>query len=194
MSKGANLAVGLAVGLVVGGAVGFLLGLGATKAGKAFLNELASEEAPADVANPQEISRPHFALKFPGNWKVDADDEDYDPDQLFSIDSPGSSFVMLAITDVPMDPAEQVQAQVESFVPKVIRDPARTPFSRWGNYAGKGLLLKGKMILGLPGGLRVFSHSSESRSFVVVESYYDEDLEDVGPGFKLIESTFELRD
>jgi len=46
----------------------------------------------------------------------------------------------------------------------------------------------------MPGAnIRVFSHTSESRAFTVIESFYDEDVIQVHPGFQLIASTFELR-
>jgi len=56
------------------------------------------------------------------------------------------------------------------------------------------LNLKGK-ILGLyQGSVRIFSYSTEIKSFIAVEFSYKEDLKQVKPGLELIESTFILNE
>src|SRR5262245_53949127 len=101
-----------------------------------------SEQA-ADVRATKSIVRERFRLEYPGNWTIDVEDEDYDPDHLFSIDSPGSCHVSVIVYDAAI-PAEQcVAAQVRSFVPKLVKDPVQTPFTRWGAYDGAGNRLAG---------------------------------------------------
>ncbi len=51
--------------LFIGLGAGFLLGLGATKAGAAFIEDFASSEAPADVAHAKSYARPAL-LQIPG--------------------------------------------------------------------------------------------------------------------------------
>jgi hypothetical protein len=182
-------------GLGLGAIAGFLGGVWSTKAGKAFLEDLATDEQPADVGRKQSLARPGFTLDYPGNWKLDVEDEDHDPDHLFSIESPGSCHVTFTMLELEHDAAGNVETQIEALVPQLIKDPRRAPFDRWGDYAGVGVKLEGKVLGFLPGSVRVFSHSQEepARSFTVVESCFDEDMAAVGPGFRLIETSFKLR-
>lgn len=178
--------------LCVGLGVGFIAGIGATKAGSAFLEDLVTSEQAADVAHSKSHVRPGYSFKYPGNWKIDMDDPEQDLDHHVNVESPGSCMVMLFVFDLPTDPADNLQKQVDALVPKLIATPSRTPFTAWGKYTGQGVILKGK-ILGInPGSIRVFSHATDKRSFIVAEQCYDEDMTDVKPGFSLLESSFEL--
>lgn len=186
MSKTAVAFLFLFIGLVVG----FFAGIGATKAGAAFLEDLASIEAPADLANAQSYVRPGFSFKYPGNWRVEADSPENDPDHHVNVESPGSCVTMIFVFDVPTDPADNVQAQIDGFVPKLLSAPARTPFTMWGKYAGQGMLLKGRLLGVNAGSVRVFSHANDKRSFMAVEQCYDDDMNHVKPGLELVESSF----
>ena len=174
------VALGVLFGLVVGCAGGF--------------ESLVQTEQKADVRATKPIVRERFHLEYPGNWTVDEEDEDYDPDHLFSIDSPGSCQVTVVIFDSAISAKNSVDAQVEAFVPKIVKDPVQTPFARWGAYDGEGVTLAGKMLGLLKGSIRIFAHESvrEDLTLTVVEFCYDEDLPLVRPGFELIERTFEL--
>lgn len=179
---------------ILGNVSGFFVGVYSTGAGKKFLEDVFSPEEKADSSHPKDISRAGFRLKIPANWAVDTLDADYNPDHSFTIESPGSSFVMFIIMDIQSDPLENVQEQVEAFVPKVINKAQRIVFKKWGKYEGQGMQLRGRVISVVDGGVRIFSYSSEYRSFIVVESYFAEDLKKVQPGFQLIEDSFEILD
>lgn len=185
----------LLFGLFVGCAGGFVLGIASTKGGSAFLSEMVTSEAAANVRAPKSMKRGAFELEYPGNWKIDEADEDYDPDHLFSIESPGSCHVSVVVFDSVTEAQVSVDAQVKALVPKIVKDPSRTPFDRWGRFEGAGVKLEGK-ILGInQGNVRIFAHASEEEdvTFTIVEFCYDEDMADVRPGFELLERTFELR-
>jgi hypothetical protein len=155
---------------------------------------LVQTEQSADVRAPKPITRDRFRLEYPGNWTIDEGDEDYDPDHLFSIDSPGSCHVTFIVLDAAISAKVALQAEIEAFVPRIVKQPVRAPFARWGAYDGEGMELAGR-ILGLyEGTIRVFAHESEREdlSFTVVEFCYDEDLPLVRPGFELIERSFAL--
>jgi hypothetical protein len=155
---------------------------------------LVQTEQKADVRTAQPLVRERFRLEYPGNWTIDEEDEDYDPDHLFSIDSPGSCHVSVIVFDAAISATSVVETQVEAFVPKIVRDPIRTPFARWGRYDGEGVTLAGKILGLLKGSIRIFAHESEPEdlTLTIVEFCYDEDLPLVRPGFELIERTFEL--
>jgi hypothetical protein len=178
--------------LLIGLGAGFLLGLGATQAGSAVLEAFMTSEAPADVAHAKSYARPGFSFKYPGNWKVDVEDKDHDPDHFLTVESPGSCMIMLIVFDTALAPEDMVQKQVDAFVPKLLSSPARTPITTWGKYSGTGVLLKGKILSINPGAVRIFSHANEKRSFVTVEQCYDEDIKDVQPGLDLISSSFDF--
>lgn len=188
MSKTAVAILFLVIGLVLG----FVGGIGATKAGSAFLEDLVSSEAPADVSHAGSYVRPGFSFEYPGNWKVEAEPPEYEPDHHVSIESPGSCMLMLLVFDTPIDPADSVQAQIDAFVPRLLSAPARTPFTTWGKYTGRGMLLKGKLLGLNEGSVRVFSHADDRRSFTAVEQCFDEDMKQVKPGFDQVESSFAL--
>jgi hypothetical protein len=155
---------------------------------------LVQTEQDADVRAPKRIVRERFRLEYPGNWTVDEEDEDYDPDHLFSIDSPGSCHVTFIVFDAVISAKTSVATQVEGLVPKIMREPVQVPFARWGAYDGEGVALAGRM-LGLErGSIRIFAHESEPEdlTLTIVEFCFDEDLLLVRPGFELIERSFEL--
>jgi hypothetical protein len=174
------VALGLFFGLVVGCAGG--------------LESLLQTEQKADVRATKPIVRERFHLEYPGNWTIDEEDEDYDPDHLFSIDSPGSCHVTVIVFDAAISAEHCVETQVEVFVPKLVKDPVQTPFASWGAYDGEGVTLAGKILGLLKGSIRIFAHESEREdlTLTIVEFCYDEDLPLVRPGFELIERTFEL--
>lgn len=149
-----------------------------------------SDEGAAAENKPLRIERQAFRLSYPADWKIDTEDEDYDPDHLFSVNGPESSFVMFFVYDFASDPKVNVQAQVDAFSDLVL-ESKDTRFAKWGNLEGEGVHLRGK-IHDLPGGIRIFSHTTDTESVTVVAMYFQEDLDIVTPGFVLIENSFEL--
>ncbi len=188
--------IGLMVVIAFGAGclLGFFAGVGSTKAGSRFMREVLSSESPAETEKPQLITRKAFQLKYPRNWKVDTADEDYEPDHLFSINSSGQSTVTFVILEKSVDQKEHVRIHENAFVPKLIADPTRTEFRRWGRFEGNGVELKGHMLHIVRGSVRIFCHSGKNSSFTVIEQTNDEDAPSVKPGFALVENSFTLTD
>jgi hypothetical protein len=159
------------------------------------LEGLVQMEQEADVRAPKRIVRERFRLEYPGNWTVDEEDEDYDPDHLFSIDSPGSCSVTFIVFEALIDAKTSLATQVEGIVPRIMKEPVPMPFARWGAYHGEGVTLAGRMLGLYTGSIRIFAHESEpgDLTLTVVEFCFDEDLPLVRPGFELIERSFALR-
>lgn len=181
----------IVVAFVGGNVTGCFIGVGSTKFGQEFLERMMATEKPADVRQPRKLMRPGFVLRYPRNWKIDVEDEDHDPDHRFTIESPGACYTTLILYDVASDPEHNVKEQVEHFK-KLVYDSEVTKFDKWGTFSGHGSDVKGRL-LGLKGGVKAFSHSTDARSFVVINLYYDEDRKMVDPGFDLIERTFTLK-
>lgn len=192
MSKKAIWIVALLLGLGVGGFGGFFLGTLTSEFGRKMLESAFLSEQDAVTEKPLTISRKHFSAGFPGNWFEDKKLPYYEAEHFLSFNSPGGSWVMLQIYDVPTDPAVNVEqhAKEESVSLKQI---TKTPFSKWGQYTGKGMELKGKSMGYYPARVRIFSYSSEKKSFVVLEQHYNEDEKQTGPGFALVEKMFRLK-
>ena len=192
---GLGLAVGLVVGLLVGVVVGALLGAGialrATKARVPSHGPVAA--APADVDHPETLKSPSFTLQMPGNWRVASEEEDFDPDAYFTIDSSGDSFVTIELIDEAIAVDDEVRQCVADYVPEWIARPSKRAFTDWGAYKGLGVELTGTTSDGYEGGARIFAHSSDQGSFIVLEVYYADELPQVAPGFELIRKTFQHR-
>lgn len=120
------------------------------------------------------IQRDGFSLSYPADWKIDTEDEDYDPDALFSIDSPdGENMIMFIIFTAAVDPDDLLEAQVDAFSGELVKNPGITTFDSWGKYKGKGKLLKGKLLGVFSGFVRIFVYGDEHKTMLVVEQCYD---------------------
>jgi hypothetical protein len=129
-----------------------------------------------------------------GNWTVEAEGGERHPDRLFSIDSPGSCHVQLALFAGHIQPATIVDEQVKALAATVrSQSVRRDPAARWGAYAGESAEVRGTAEGTPPLTARIFAYGTPTRSFTVVEYCYDEDLPRVEPGFALVRSTFQLR-
>jgi len=176
--------------LLVGGVAGFLLGIASTRFGKSLIEDIVESEESADTAHPKWLARDGFRLKHPGNWAVDTQDEDYDPDHCFSIESPGSAFVMFILGDGDLDPKETLDARIEPFR-KLMSSPSIEEFERYGSLRGAGAILRGR-ILGSPTTVRLFGYCRDGLHIQITENCPDEDRRDVEAGLWLIEKSFSI--
>lgn len=179
------------VSLLIGGVVGFFLGVASTELGEEFLEGMVATEQPADTGSPQTHDRDRFTLQYPSNWKIDTEDEDYDPDQMFFIESPGAAFVLFVIMDWESDIEENIQEQVDAFS-KFLGSPEKSEFRTWGEFSGLGAKMTGR-VLGIETTVKVFSYSEDEASFIIVMQYPEEDLSYLSAGFDLIENSFSLK-
>lgn len=181
-----------AVAFFAGGAVGFASGLLSVKGARDFFSAMTQSEQRADVGTPVVVERPAFRFEHPANWKIDASDKDYDPDHLFTLDTPGQSFMMFVVAEATVDPKEALETNVTA-QQKVVKGAVREPFTRWGSFDGAGAVLRGKHLGITPGSVRIFAWQSGGRTFTVVQSTFDEDRDKVSPGFELVARTFRVK-
>ena len=184
------LIISVIIAVIIAGTAGFVIGVASTKAGEDFLSDLAGGEQMAETANSQTIKRQRFELSYPSNWLIDTDDEDYDPDHLFSIESPGSSFAMFIMDTLELDPEESLQEQIEIFS-NMMGNPDIENFTAYGQYKGKGAYLRGKM-MGMSFTIKVFTGYINEQSVIIVHQYPDEDHKMVKDGLKQIEDSFKI--
>lgn len=164
-----------------------------SKLGQEVLTGAFSAEKPAAVDDAITLQRAGFELKYPGNWKIDTEDVDYEPDHNFMLESPGSAYASIAIYDIELDPKETVETMIDSSLKKVVMGARRSQFQQWGQYKGYGVELKGRIIGVARGGIRVFVHSKNGQSFSVIEQYMDDDVNRSKPGHQLLEKSFRLK-
>lgn len=175
--------------------IGFFLGISSTELGKEIFNEIgvvpgefANEEEPADVANPQDLEGKLYRLKYPRNWTLD---ENYSRENEYylSVDSPGGSYAIFTIYDCKTDTQKNVDnAESHGYE---FTSPVRESFETWGKFSGKGVVIKDKWSRNTTE-IRIFSHSTDTSGFMVVEYRYSSPMQRVEPGFELIADSFEL--
>ncbi len=163
------LTAAMAMSLLVGGIAGFFLGVASTKAGAAFLINLVGQEQQAETGMPRKLVRERFELRYPKNWKIDVDDADYDPDQMFSIDSPGAAYVMFVLGNMETNPEDSLKEYIHSFS-KLMDKPAIQPFETYGQIHGKGAILQGKL-MGIKTIVKVFACYSQGVTAIIVQQY-----------------------
>ncbi|OGQ24442.1 MAG: hypothetical protein A2138_14050 [Deltaproteobacteria bacterium RBG_16_71_12] len=183
----------VAVGaFVAGNATGFLAGVSSVSAGRSFIEDMVTTEQPADIEKQLRIERPGFELSYPGNWRIDDKDEDYDPDRLFSIESPGSASVTISVMPVVADLDDVMETQREVHRKLMPAPAATTTLVHWGAFDGKGMRMEGR-IFGMKGTITAFAATSDGRTLMIVSQVFDDDRASVVPGLELIERTLKLR-
>ena len=180
-----------AIAFLLGGGVGFGTGLLSVKGARDFFASMTQTEQGADVASPVAVTRPGFRFEHPRNWRIDTSEEGHDPDHMFTLLTPGQSFVMFVIADAQLDAKELLETHVRA-QQKVVKDAVRTPFATWGTHEGHGATLRGKHLGITPGSVRIFAWEEAGRTFTVVQSTYDGNAAQVTPGFELVERTFRV--
>ncbi len=174
--------------------IGFFLGMSTSGFGENFFNQLNTfpqvviEEEPADIDNPQDFEGERFRLKYPGNWTLVEDDAGSETGRSFSIHSLGGSYAKITVYDHETDPQQNVDEAAESVD---FSSPDEHPLEVWGEFFGKGVLLLDIHSQYLSQ-VRIFSHSNETSSFLVIEHRDSTPSEATEPGFDLIAESFEL--
>lgn len=73
--------------------------------------------APADVARTRPVSRARYVLEYPGNWRLDDDDRDFDPDRFVDLNRKAKA----------------------NYVRMIMGNVRERPFTRWGRYKAQGV-------------------------------------------------------
>ena len=118
--------------------------------------------------------------------------EGYEAESLFMFISPNNNSTHFTIYDMPIDPAEELESQVE-YSKETLRDVKATPFTKWGRYTGRGMKLEGKWGGVYPSVTRIFCYSTDEKALQVYESYNLDDEAKTQPGYMLIAQTFQLK-
>jgi hypothetical protein len=182
------LAIFAVVFLVVVAVAFLIMGIATTQAGRELFTDILQNEQVPQVSHPKTVVRDKFKLEYPSNWNIDVKDEEYDPDRMFMIKSPGSTFVMFALIVGKTTPEECLRIQMRPFEKKMAR-PSVVRFERYGRYTGKGATLKGRL-RGIPSTVKLFSFRQGDLEVMMTQYCPDEDQYQVQSGLRLIEKSF----
>jgi hypothetical protein len=142
----------------------------------------------------KKIDREGFSMKYPTGWTIDTTDEDYDPDALFSLDSPdGDNMIMFVIYDMALDTAELMKNQEKAFTAELLKKPEISYFNTWGKYKGSGKILSGKLMGVYKGFVRIFIYTDGKKTLTVVEQCFDKGYEGLKKDYELMASSFEFK-
>ena len=139
------------------------------------------------------IDRPVYSFSYPSSWVMDTDDPDYNLDEYFAIDIDENNLIMFFIMD-QVDDEEMLNAQEDALKRAVMENPDKVSlFKKWGSFAGKGKMMKGKLMGESPGTIRIFVHNFGDKTLLVVSQCLDADLPKINAGLKLIEDSFKIK-
>lgn len=135
-----------------------------------------------------------YRLKYPKDWRVDAESSGYDLEYHFTIDSSGESQITFEFFEWEpgFETEDILRNTLHAFDGVAIQTMSRSDFNRWGKHEGHGRHLKGKILGIIPGGCRIFVSRSGNRGFLIAEFYHAPELPEAMPGFHLIGQTLEL--
>lgn len=136
-----------------------------------------------------------YQLKHYSDWTIDSNDVDFDIDSYFILNSPsGSGSISFFILNTAVDEQHWLDEQVKNHLEKLIKNGTVSNFETWGNYRGHGATITGKSLGLFKAEAKIFVHSEDSSSFLIVNQILNNDRKQDLPGLKLIESTFKLKE
>jgi hypothetical protein len=193
----AGSAIGHNRGALIGAGLGYLIG---SMTGGALIELLAGRRRASRTERSGHVQsganafvRDAFRFNYPKQWKVDDKDEDYDPDHMFLINTPGSSMMIFAIYETERDLRDVIDAKVEGHR-KNIHGASRSKLENWGRYAGRGAILRGKFQGVKRTTVRLFAFHAVGKTFTVTEYAPDDEESSYAHGFQTIEDSFEVLD
>ncbi len=135
-----------------------------------------------------------YKLQYDPAWAIDIDDPDYDPDSYFAIDASDDAVFILSIFEAKMELGELLDAYLASFKENVIPEPkSETGITSWGQFKGRGKILKGESTAGTSIIVRIFCWTENDVSFASVIQMNEGDEEKYKKGFDLIEKSFTVK-
>jgi hypothetical protein len=135
--------------------------------------------------------RTAFRFDYPATWTVDEKDKDYDPDHMFTIDASVGGMVTVVIFDAVIDPAKTLSTNVK-MQEKNIPGATKTEFKQWGRYDGAGMTLQGKVLGVAKSTYRIFVFNASEKTFLITELIPDDEEQQLAPGFRAVEETFQV--
>jgi hypothetical protein len=141
----------------------------------------------------EDVRRASFSLQVPAGWHIDTKEDDYDAERRFTVVGPleTTAHVLFYLYDHVLDPRERADFMAEN-IAKNHANALRASFSRWGRYDGEGREVRDPATSDTPTVARIFVHSEDGRSLMVVETFLDEHEKELRPVLQQLASSFRL--
>lgn len=147
----------------------------------------------ADIENPNSHDSTTLHFSYPGNWRIDTDRENYDPNSNVYIEPIQDASLHIMAYESQSGPEEEMETTLVAYQEVMSKWREEATFDTWGLYSGLGRSIRAE-IDGEPCQLRVFvSPVGENAVLEVRELCSMTDVENVAPGFELIRFTFRLK-
>jgi hypothetical protein len=141
----------------------------------------------------EKVNRERCSFDIPGNLYLGEIDSSFDEQGYFRILSDKSeNRVQLFVYNSEIDTDEELKIKVEALnAPDVFKAKSIDSVNQFGNYTGKGVLMKGIYAGGIiKGKIKVFCYSGKDKGFTAVTQIID--ASDTS-AFKIIENSFLLK-
>lgn len=157
----------------------------------ALLSGWAFEPEP-EVDRPVVAERTHYALEYPGNWLIDTDAPEYDPDSDFSIAPPfADALIRFWFYEESMDSRACVDATVENLT-EVHDMGDLEPLATWGRYTGAGYRGEGT-IEGKQFEFTLFCSTDGFPPFEIMQIVETDAVDRTAAGFDMIRESLKVR-
>lgn len=134
-----------------------------------------------------------MTFDYPGNWWIDTEDEEYDPNAYVSVEPVHEAFTRIMLYESEAGPEAEVEVTLESYRESATRWRNEQPFATWGSFRGTGISVDG-VIEGQQFRLRVFVAPVLDGMLLEIQTMWAvSDESSVMPGFDLIEASFRLK-
>lgn len=149
----------------------------------------AALEPEPEVDRPLTIQRERFSLDYPGNWRVNSSDPDFDPDYGFAVEPTfADAVIQFWFYDEPMGATECV-GTTKANLASAYEMGELTVIDRWGSHEGSGYrgncTIEGKLF-----DLTLFCSNEDPLQFEIMQIVESDAVPVTAPGFDLIRGTF----
>ena len=146
-----------------------------------------------DLEHQQQHSSDTMQFSYPGNWWIDASDEEYDPDYSITVEPMQDALVDIYFSEASGDADEDLDAFLSTYEESLEDHRRGSEFQRWGSVSGRGRHTRGTLSGNQYEVRMLLGPNVDGFWLVVVEICRVEDIATLESGFELIRSTFKLK-
>ncbi|MBI4616880.1 MAG: hypothetical protein HY720_24920 [Planctomycetes bacterium] len=145
-----------------------------------------------DLDHLKRHSSDRLFFEYPGNWRIESEDEDYDPNANIDFDCPQDATMNVLVYDSESTAEEELDEAIERFRNTFADVSAGSTFSTWGIYSGSGWEATGKY-KAVTCRIRLFVARTQVGPILQVrEVYRPGDERVLKPGFERIRRTLRV--
>jgi hypothetical protein len=159
------------------------------------LSSMFEGEIAPDLEHPKKHRSDVLLFSYPGNWKIDKTDQEYNPDQNVFVQSFMENAVVRLMVYESENPVEEEMKASRGMYETDLQDFRETKtFQRLGSFEGTGFVYEGKN-RNTPLIIRIFLSPMAGGIFLEVHEIWAREVEStLLPGIELIRSTLRIKD